>query len=134
MKSVDTVTLPRLFPTLRHIAFIVDTGHASGNFLLQFEWFRKQIARHQSKAIKIARRIGSKRGVLRIEVSSGLRNRAQTFYGERSYMLAVLPAVQAATAIAGGQFPHRGIVPPTAHVDRAALYDAIRAEGIEITG
>ena len=134
VKSVDAVTLPRLFPSLRRIDFIVDTGHTSGNFLLQFDWFRKQIAKHQSRALSIARKIGPRKGLVRIEISSAIRKRSQTFYGERSYMLAVLPAALAATAIAAGQFPHRGIVPPTAHVDRAALYDAIRAEGIEITG
>jgi short subunit dehydrogenase-like uncharacterized protein len=134
VRSVDAVTLPRIFPTLKHIDFIVDTGHTSGNFLLQFAWVRKQMAKHQERAMKIAKAIGEKRGRVRIEISSTLRHRTQTFTGEQSYMLAVLPAILAATAISGGQFPHRGIVPPTQHVDPAQLYEAIRGEGIDISG
>ena len=132
VKSVDSITLPRIFPTLKHIDFIVDTGHTSGNFLLQFEWFRRQITRHRDRAMKIARKIGNARGIVRYEIASTLRHRTQSFTGERSYTIAVLPAILAAQAIAAGQFPHRAIVPPTAHVDPASLFEAIRAEGIDI--
>ena len=134
VRSVDEVTLPRLFPTLKHIDFIVDSGHTSGNFMLQFAWFRRQLEKHQAKAMKIAKKIGEKRGSVRFEISSSLRYRTQTFTGEQSYMMAVLPAILAATAITAGQFPHRGIVAPTNHVDATKLYEAIRAEGIEISG
>ena len=84
--------------------------------------------------MKIARKIGEKRGKVRIEISSTLRHRTQTFIGEQSYMLAALPAILAAQAISAGQFPHRGIVAPTQHVDATKLYEAIRNEGIEISG
>jgi hypothetical protein len=135
VKSVDAVTLPRVFPTLKRIDFIVDTGHTSGNFLLQFAWFRRHLlTRHRDRAMKIARKIGGVRGMVRFEISSTLRNRTQTFSGERSYMIAVLPAIMAANAIAAGQFPYRAIVPPTAHVDPEKLFEAIRGEGIDITG
>ena len=134
VKSVDAVTLPRAFPTLKRIDFVVDTGHTSGNFLLQFDWFRRQLVRHREGAMKVARKIGNSRGLVRFEMASTLRNRTQTFSGERSYMIAVLPAILAANAIAAGLFPYRAIVPPTAHVDAAKLFEAIRAEGIEITG
>jgi len=83
--------------------------------------------------MKIARKIGGARGIVRFEIASTLRNRTQTFTGEKSYMIAVLPAILAANAIAAGQFPYRAIVPPTAHVDPAKLFEAIRAEGIDIS-
>lgn len=134
LKSVDAVTLPPIFPSLKRIDFIVDTGHLSGNFLMQFAWMRRQLAKHIDRAAKIARRIGNKRGMVRFEVSSLLRHRSQTFSGQKSYMLAVLPAVLAATAIVNAKFPHRGIVPHTQHVNREELFEAIRAEGIEISG
>ena len=62
-----------------------------------------------------------------------LRRKQLTFRGRKSYMLAVLPAIQAATAIAAGRFPHRGLVPPTEHVDTTQLYEAARNEGISIS-
>jgi len=134
VRSVDEVTLPRIFPTLKHIDFIVDSGHTGGNFFLQFAWVRRQMVKHQDRAMKMAKKFGEKRGKVRIEISSTLRHRTQTFTGEQSYMLAVLPAILAAQAISGAQFPHRGIVAPTQHVDATRLYEAIRNEGIEITG
>ena len=134
VKSVDSVTLPRLFPTLKYIDFIVDSGHTSGNFFLQFAWIRRQMQKHQEQAMKIAKKIGAKRGTVRIEIASTLRFRTQTFTGERSYMMAVLPAILAATAISAGQFAPRGIVAPTQHVDATRLYEAMRSEGIEISG
>lgn len=133
VKSVDAVTLPRIFPSLKRIEFIVDAGIA-GNVVLQFGWFREKIARHIDRAAKIARKIGNTRGRVRFEVASLLHSRSLTFAGQKSYMLAILPAVLAAAAIVNGRFPHRGIVPHTQHVTRDELFEAIRAEGIEIGG
>ena len=132
MKTVDSVTLPRAFSTLQNAELIVDTG-AAGNFFLQFASFRRLIRRYQSTAAKIARAIGRGEGIVRFEVSTMIRRKEQVFRGRKSYMLAVLPAVHAATAIAAGRFPHRGIVPPTEHVDSAHLLAAITKEGITIT-
>ncbi len=80
----------------------------------------------------MAQRIATTSGILAYEISSTLRHRQQIFTGETSYMLAVLPAIHAAMAIAGGRFPHRGVVPPTNHVDAAEFFDAVRREGIDI--
>jgi hypothetical protein len=132
VKSVDAVTLPRVFPSLKRIDFIVDAGFA-GNLVLQFDWVRQKIAKHVDRAIKMGRRFGNTRGRVRFEVASLLHTRSQTFAGRNSYMLAVLPPVLAATAIVNARFPHRGIVPHTKHVTRDELFEAIRAEGIEIT-
>lgn len=132
VKSVDAVTLPRIFPSLKRIEFVVDAGFA-GNLVLQFDWMRRKIAKHVDRAVKMGRRFGNARGRVRFEIASLLHTRSQTFAGRNSYMLAVLPAVLAATAIVNGKFPHRGIVPHTQHVTRDELFEAIRAEGIEIT-
>ena len=133
VKSVDSVTLPRVFPSVRVAELIVDTGHTTGNALIQFAFVREMIGRYQSQALKIARRIGPTSGILGYEVSSTLRHRQQVFTGERSHMLAVLPAILAATAIAGGRFPHRGLVPPDKHVEAGEFFDFVRREGITIT-
>ena len=111
----------------------IDTGHTTGNALIQFAFVREMIGRYQSQALKIARRIGPASGILGYEVSSTLRHRQQVFTGERSHMLAVLPAILAATAIAGGRFPHRGLVPPDKHVEAGEFFDFVRREGITIT-
>jgi hypothetical protein len=126
VKSVDAVTLPPIFPTL-HAEFVVDAG---ANELLRSRTVRAMIERFQTTALKIVRRIGNKNGVLAFEVTSTLQRKQQVFMGERSYMLAALPAIQAALSIAGGRFPHRGLVPPTQHLDPAAFFEAVRAEGI----
>ena len=132
VKSVDAVTLPRIFSSLQTIEFVVDSGH-SGNFLLQFASFRRWIRHHQGMAMKVARLIGKRQGIVQFEVSTMLRRKQLTFRGRKTYMLAVLPAIQAATAIAAGRFPHRGLVPPTEHVDTTQLYEAVRNEGISIS-
>src|SRR5581483_3539107 len=69
VRSVDAVTLPRIFPSLKRIDFIVDAGFA-GNLVLQFDWIRQKIAKHADRAAKLARRFGNARGRLRIEVAS----------------------------------------------------------------
>ena len=69
-------------------------------------------------------------GVLAYELASAVGFKYRIFIGERSYMLAVLPAIQAAQAIVEGRFARRGLLPPTEHVDPNALFDAARSEGI----
>jgi NAD(P)-dependent dehydrogenase (short-subunit alcohol dehydrogenase family) len=132
VKSVDTVTFPRLFPTLQTIEFVVDSG-ATGNFFLQFAAFRRWIQRHQEMVLKSGRIFGKRKGIVRFEVSTMLRRKVLSFRGRKSYMIAVFPAVQAAMAIAAGRFPQRGLVPPTEHVDTTQLYEALRGEGITIS-
>lgn len=133
VRSVDSVTLPPLFPSLRTIELAVDSGTISGNLLLPSKGFRRFVQRFEPAALRLARRFGETHGILAYEIASTLRHRQQIFTGDRSWLLAVLPAVHAATAIAGGRFPHRGIVPPTEHVDSAEFFAALQREGIAIT-
>ena len=128
VKSVDAVTLPPVFQNLK-TEFVVDAEFSE---LLRFKFVRGLLERFQSKALKLAHRIGETRGVLGFEVTATLRHKQLIFAGEKSYLLAVLPAVFAATAIAEGRFAPRGLVAPTDHVDPEMLMQASRAEGIEI--
>jgi saccharopine dehydrogenase-like protein len=136
VRSVDSVTLPRIFPTLRTTELVVDLHIPFVNLLLlgaaRWPAIPQLIERHKSTALGLAHRIGLKRGVLAYELASKVGHKYRIFTGEKSYMLAVLPAVQAALAIAEGRFTHRGVVPPTEHVDPAQLFDAARQEGIEM--
>jgi hypothetical protein len=84
----------------------------------------------QPTALSIAHLIGSKSGVLAYEILTAVGNKYRIFSGEKSYMLAAIPAIHAALAIAEGRFSRRGVVPPTEHVDPEQLFDAARKEGI----
>lgn len=132
VKSVDAVTLPRVYSTLRSIELIVDLQMPGANLLFGLKPVRRLIERFQSRVLGIVRRIGPTTGVLAYEIALPIGHKHRIFFGEKSFMLAVLPAVLAATSIAGGHFPHRGVVPPTEHVDPKALLDAIQAEGITV--
>jgi len=133
VRTVDAVTLPRSFPSLHTIDLAVDSGTISGNLLLPSKTFRRLIARFEPSILKIAKRFGETNGILAYEIASALRHKQMILTGARSYLLAVLPAVQAATAIAAGRFPHRGIVAPADHVDAGEFFEAVRREGIAIT-
>lgn len=132
VKSVDAVTLPLLFPSLQATEFVVDCGVTGGNLILRLKVVRDLIARYQSKAIKVAHRLGPKTGIIAYDIASALRRRQRIFIGENSYMLAVIPAVEAAIAIANGRFPHRGLVPPTEHLSLDALLAAVKKEQIQM--
>jgi hypothetical protein len=137
VKSVDSVTLPRLFPTLRSAELVVDLHIPGANLLLygaaRWPAMRQFLERHESLALGIARTISLKRGVLAYEISTAAGFKYRIFTGAKSYMLAVIPAIQAAVAIAEGRFSRRGLVPPTEHVDTEQLFDAARKEGIATT-
>ncbi|HMC20336.1 MAG TPA: saccharopine dehydrogenase NADP-binding domain-containing protein [Thermoanaerobaculia bacterium] len=134
VKSVDAVTLPRLFPTLRSAELVVDLHIPGANLLLYgaAKWpaMRQFLERHESLTLGIGRTIGLKKGVLAYEISTAAGFKYRIFTGRKSYMLAVIPAIQAALAIAEGRFQRRGLVPPTEHVDTEQLFDAARKEGI----
>ncbi len=135
--SVDAVTLPRIFPTLRTAELVVDLRIPGMNLILlaapRFPAFSQLIERHQSTALRLAQRIGRSSGVLAYELASTIGFKYRIFIGKRSYMLAVLPAILAAQAIAEGRFASRGVVSPTEHVDPTQLFDAVRKEGIATT-
>jgi hypothetical protein len=134
VKSVDAVTLQRIFPTLRVTEFVVDLQIVGMNLVLlaaaRWPAIPRLIERYQSTALGIAHRIGRTSGVLAYELASTAGYKYRIFTGEKSYMLAVIPAIQAALAMAEGRFAGRGLVPPTEHVDPEQLFDAVRKEGI----
>jgi hypothetical protein len=132
MKSVDAITLPRIFPSLQTTEFLVDGGIPGMNLLLRLKKVRDLAAQHQSRVIKLANRIGPKRGILAYDIGSAQRRRQRIFIGENSYMLAVIPAIEAAIAIAAGRFPHRGLVPPTEHLALDAFLAAVARERIQM--
>ena len=69
-------------------------------------------------------------GVLAYEIGSSMKPKYVIFVGPKIYMLSVLPAIAAAQAILANKFEHRGVVPPSKHLDAAQLYETVRKEGI----
>lgn len=132
IKSVDSVTLPRYFPSLREAELVVDAGIPGSNFLLAKPELRQYVLRYQNRLVPIARRIGPKSGILAYEIVGSGGSKHQYFTGAKAHLTAVLPAVMAATAIAAGRFPHRGVVPPLQHVNASELFEAMWKEGIGV--
>ena len=132
VRSVDSATLPRCFPSLRETELVVDAGIPGVNLSLRYPQLRKFAAAHESKLTAIARRIGPKSGLLAYEIVTTGGQKHQYFTGENTHLVAVLPAVMAAQSIAAGGFPHRGVVPPTLHVGAEALFEAMWREGIAV--
>jgi hypothetical protein len=134
VKSVDGVTLPRIFPTLKTTELTVDLRFPGMNLALaavpRWKFARRMMEKYQSKALAFARTFGTTHGVLAYEIASKVGFKYRIFTGNKSYMLAVLPAILAATAIADGRFTRRGLVPPTDHVEPSQLLEAVRNEGI----
>ncbi|HEX9160413.1 MAG TPA: hypothetical protein VF980_01800, partial [Thermoanaerobaculia bacterium] len=130
VRSVDAVTIPREFPSIRTAELFVDTGLTSANLLLRFAFARSLAERFQEAALNIARRAGATSGILGYEIASTLRLRQVVYAGAKSYMLAVVPATLAALAIVNGRFADRGLIPPSRHVIASEFFDAIAAEGV----
>jgi hypothetical protein len=134
VKSVDSVTLPRIFPTLKTTDLTVDLRFPGMNLALaavpRWQFMRRMFEKHQSKAIAFAKAFGTTHGVLGYEIASKVGFKYRIFTGDKSYMLAVLPAILASKSIAEGRFTRRGLVPPTDHVEPRELLEAVRNEGI----
>lgn len=134
VKTVDSVTLPRIFPTLKTTDLTVDLRFPGMNLALaasaRWQYARRMMEKFQSKAIGFAKTFGTTHGVLGYEIASKVGFKYRIFTGEKSYMLAVLPAILASISIAEGRFAKRGVVPPTDHVEYRELTEAVRNEGI----
>lgn len=132
--SVDRVTLPRVWPTLRSCEFVVDTQVPGMNYALvaasRRSWIRAVLERLTPIGIVLSRVVGSRHGVLGFEIESAGKVWRRVFWGERSYMIAALPAVLAAMAIAGGRFAGIGVIPVDRQVDSTELFAELEGAGI----
>lgn len=132
VKSVDAITLPPVFPSLQSTELVVDGGLPGSSMLMKLKAVRDFSQRHQDKMLKVAKAIGPKRGILGFDIATAGRRRQRVFIGENSYMLAVIPAIEAAIAIASGRFTPRGLVPPTQHLPLETFLAAVERERIQM--
>lgn len=126
----DEVTLPALWPSLKQIEFVVDSGIPGMNLLLLT--VPGLLARFQDAGIRMARRFGPKRGSLVYEIESADGSQRWSFTGEKNYLAAVLPAVVAARRIVEGRFEEKGLIPPDRHVEAPELLREIDAAGVAV--
>ena len=132
VNSVDAVTLPSVFPTLQTIELIADTGSFMGNLLMPSPAMRRLVEKNIDRAIGFARKFGNKSGILAYEIATANSRKYLVFTGAKTHLVAVIPAVEAAKAIAAGKFAPRGVVPPNAHVDHDAFWRAVESAGIRV--
>ena len=132
VSSVDAVTLPSVYPTLQTIELIADSGSFIGNLLMPSPAMRRLAERNVDRAIGFARRFGNKSGILAYEIASASSRKYLVFTGAKTHLVAVIPAIEAAKAIASGKFAHRGVVPPNMHVEHDVFWRAVEAAGIRV--
>jgi hypothetical protein len=80
-----------------------------------------------------ARLVGRREGSFSVAISEGGRYSLTRLAAPRgSYLIAAEPAVLATESLAGGSEAPVGIVPSHAQVDPAALFDRLRALGVDV--
>lgn len=136
-ESPDAVTLPTIWPTIRTVAFYVDSRAPGYNavFALAARWrpVRQLVTRLMPAGLALARLLGSRIGCLAFEIEGvdGRVTRCALVGGEQGYLTPIAPAVLAARAIAEGRFEARGLVSPDRYVEPAELLDYLGALGVE---
>jgi len=136
-ESADSVTLPRIWKSLRTAEFFVDTNALGFNWALSLA-ARWRVARGLAERIQplglvLGRKLGSSSGCLIYEAedAAGLVSRVALTARERGYYTPIVPAVMAAEAIAMGRFEWRGLVAPHLHVETNELIGYLESIGVE---
>ena len=132
VNTVDSVTLPPLFPSLQTIELIADSGNFLANALMPSASVRGFMERHIGLTTSIARKVGNKSGTLGYEIAGQNGRKYVVFTGANTHLVAVIPAVEAARAIVAGSFARRGVVTPNGHVDAATFWRAVESNGIRV--
>jgi hypothetical protein len=136
-ESVDAVTLPAVWPSLRGISFWIDSRVPGLNMFLSLGGtlapFRRVLGTVNRYGAPLARLLGSTAGGMLVDIEGdGRRYRATLFAPRRSYLIALAPLVLATRAIAEERFTACGLVRHDRQVDPKELTDYLRDLGIEI--
>lgn len=137
-ESADAVTLPRVWPSLRDVDFLVDTQVFGLNRLIgtavRLPAGGRLLELLAPVGLPLARLIGSQAGGYVVEVAAddGRVVTTALVAQSRSYLAAVLPATLATKSLASGNSPPPGVVPPDRHCDPDELFAELRKLGIEI--
>ena len=134
-ESADAITLPRIWPTLRHVDFWVDTRRDSFNRLFgaaaRMPRLLSMVRALEFIGRPLARLVGARSGGFAVDVEDarGRRVVAGFVHASHSYLVAVAPAVLASRHLAAGTLNATGLVPPDRHVNPSELREWLeRAE------
>lgn len=137
-ESADAITLPRVWPSLRDIDFLVDTQVLGLNRMIAFALTlpagKRLLEVLAPAGLPLSRLAGSRAGgyVVEIVADDGRVATTALLGQRRSFLAAVVPAVLAAESLMGGNSPPPGVVPPDRHCDPNELFAELRKVGIEI--
>jgi hypothetical protein len=137
-ESADAVNLPRVWPSLKTVEFMVDPQVTGLNRMistaLRLPSGGRLIERLAPAGLWFARLLGSASGGYVVEVEGGGGRVATTalIARRRSYITAAMPATLAAMELAGGGAFPPGVVSPDRHCDPDELFGELRKTGIEI--
>jgi len=137
-ESADAVTLPRVWPSLRTVEFMVDTQVTGMNRIISTGLILpsggRLLERLAPAGLGFARLLGSASGgyVVEVEAADGRVATTALVARRRSYITAAMPATLAAISLARGGSPPPGVVPPDRHCDPDELFAELRKTGIQI--
>ena len=137
-ESADAVTLPRVWPSLRTVEFMVDTQVAGLNRMisggLMLPYGGSLMERLAPAGLGFARLLGSRSGgyIVEVEAAEGRMATTALMARRRSYITAAMPATLAAISLAGGGSAPPGVVPPDRYCDPDGLFAELRKAGIQI--
>lgn len=139
VESADACLIPQVWSSIESVELFVDGNTPGVNSLLTLAAYlpviRSLMNRLEPAAIALAHRFGSRVGCYAVEVESESGGGSQGAFlsPERSWFIAVAPAVLAAIAIARERFEPRGLVLPDRHVESQELFGYLRRNGIEVS-
>ena len=137
-ESADAVTLPRVWPSLRTVEFMVDTQVAGLNRMISTGLLLPSggtlMERLAPAGLGFARLLGSRSGgyVVEVEAPDGRMATTALMARRRSYITAAMPATLSAISLARGGSASPGVVPPDRHCDPDGLFAELRKAGIQI--
>ncbi len=136
VESAAALTLPRAWQSLRTVELYVDPNlppaiAMSLDAAAHLPSLRGAMVRMLPAVLAGGRLLGSPHGALAVEVEGGGEGVTRILSAPRgSYLTAVLPAVLAASALAGDRFAETGVVRADRQVDPDELFAALGRSGI----
>jgi len=135
-ETADPLTLPTAWPSLREVAFYVDSWVPGLNIMLDLGARLPPVHAFMQRAmplgLALSRRLGSATGCLAFEIESagGQVARYALISTHHGHYTPIAPAVLAARALAEGRFQSRGLVPPDLYVDPEELLAYLGTLGV----
>jgi hypothetical protein len=134
----DALLLPRSHPTLSTVEAYLDPNVPGVAAALALAApaapLRAAMRRAMAVALPLVRRLGGAHGGFGCEVedADGRTVRLVLTAPRDGYLLAVIPAVLAARALAAGRVPHTGLLAPHQQIDAAELLGELRRCGFDL--